>query len=157
MPSPLLELAWSAAISITLVGLGIFCLVREAVERRRNEAYVRLPPEDQRHFRGQFRRRVVGSMLFVSVGIAIFVGQGVLDWKESRRLYLWLWIGVLLGLFGTICLAGADLLSIRRYARRQQKRLERDRREMIERQLELFRAERADRHRLPPDFDVERN
>lgn len=157
MTAPLVELAWSAAIFLTLVGLGSYHLIREVIERRRNEAYVRLTSEDRRHFQGQFYRRVVGSTLLISAGIAIFVGQGLLDWKETPRLYAWLWTGVLLGLFGIVWLAGADLLSIRRYARRQQKRLEADRREMIERQLEVYRAERSDTRRLPPDFDVERN
>jgi hypothetical protein len=157
MPSPLVELVISALISLTLVGLGVFYLVREIVERRRNEAYVRLPPDDRRHFRGQFYRRTVGSSLLIVAGIAIFVGQGVLDWQETPVIYACLWIGVALGLLGVISLAGADLLSIRRYARRQQKRLEADRREMIERQLEVYRAEREAQRGVPPDFDVERN
>ena len=157
MPPPLVELAVSAVIALTLVGLGVYYFIREVVERRRSEAYVRLPPEDRRHFQGQFYRRAVGSTLLVAAGIAIFIGQGVLDWNETPRLYAWLWTGVLLGLFGIISLAGADLLAIRRYARRQQKRLEADRREMIERQLEVYRAEREAQRGVPPDFDVERN
>jgi hypothetical protein len=157
MPAPLIELVVSAVISLTLVGLGVYYLLREFGERRRNDAYVRFPPEDRRHFRGQFYRRFAGSTLLVAAGIAIFIGQGVLDWEESPRLYLWIWLGILAGVFGIISLAGADLISIRRYARRQHKRLEADRREMIERQLEVYRAEKESQRGVPPDFDVERN
>jgi hypothetical protein len=157
MPSPLVELIVSAIISLTVVALGVYYLTREIVERRRNDGYLRFPPEDRRHFQGQFYRRVAGSTLLFSAGVAIFIGQGVLDWQETPRFYAWLWGGIILGLFGIISLAGADIWSIRRYARRQQKRLETDRREMIERQLELYRAEREAQRRVPPDFDVERN
>jgi len=157
MPSPVVELAISAVISLTLVGLGIYFLVREIVERRRNDGYVRLPPEDRRHFQGQYYRRLAGSTLLVAAGIAIFVGQVILDWEESRIVYVWLWTGISIGVFGIIILAGADIVSIRRYARRQRKRLEADRREMIERQLEVYRAEREAQRGVPPDFDVERN
>jgi len=157
MPSPLVELIISAVISLTLIGLGVYYFVREVVERRRNDSYVRLPPDDRRHFRGQFIRRVTGSTLLVSAGIAVFAGQVLIDWQESRILYVWLWTGISLGVFGIVVLAGADLLSIRRYARRQQKRLAADRREMIERQLEVYRAEREVGRGVPPDFDVERN
>jgi hypothetical protein len=157
MPSPLVELVISALISLTLIGLGVYYFVREIVERRRNESYVRLPPDDLRHFRGQFIRRVTGSILLAAAGVAVIFGQVIIDWQESRILYVWLWTGISLGVFGIVILAGADLLSIRRYARRQRKRLEADRREMIERQIEVYRAEREAARGVPPGFDVERN
>ena len=157
MPSPLIELIGSVLISLTLVALGVYYFMREYLERRRNGSYAEWPAEDRRHYSGQFYRRAVGSSLLVAAGVAIFIGQGVLDWNESPRLYAWLWTGVLLGLLGIVSLAGADILAIQRYARRQRRKLSADRREMIERQLEQYRAERGSQSRLPPDFDVERN
>jgi hypothetical protein len=132
-------------------------MVREIVQRRRHGDYSNLPAADRRHFQWQFYRRVAGSSLLITAGVAIFVGQGLLDWTASPLLYFCIWLGVLLGLFGIVCLAGADIVAIQRYARRQRRKLEADRREMIARQMDLYRAERGDPHRLPQDFDVERN
>jgi hypothetical protein len=101
---------------------------------------------------------MTGSSLLVAAGIAIFVGQGLLDWTANPLLYFSVWLGVLLGLFGIVCLAGADIVGIQRYARRQRRKLEADRRDMIARQLDQFHAPAPGSPRgLPHDFDVERN
>jgi hypothetical protein len=129
---------------------------RELVERRRNGGYVNLPTADRRHFQWQFYRRLTGSSLLIAAGIGIFVGQELLDWTKTPLLYFSIWLGVLLGLFGIVCLAGADIVGIQRYARRQRRKLEADRQEMIARQLEQIRVKPTLRN-LPRDFDVERN
>lgn len=156
LASPWVELVWSAAISLVIVTLGVYYLAREFIEQRRNGDLDRLPTADRRHFQWQFYRRATGSSLLIAAGIAIFVGQGLLDWTKTPLLYFCIWLGVLLGLFGIVCLAGVDIIAIQQYARRQRRKLETDRREMIARQLELLRASPR-RHDVPPDFDVERN
>jgi hypothetical protein len=157
VPSSIAELAWSAVISLVITGLGTYYLIREIAGRRRNVAHTNLPEADRSHFHWQFVRRVIGSSLLIIAGVGIFIGQGLLDWTQTPLLYFSLWLGVMLGLFGLVCLAGADIIGIRRYAERQRRRLEDDRREMINRQLEQYRAEKGEPSRLPPDFDVERN
>jgi hypothetical protein len=151
-----MELAWSAVISVVIIGLGAYYLAREIAQRRRQGDNSNLPAADRRHFQWQFYRRVTGSSLLVAAGLAIFVGQGLLDWTASPLLYFSIWLGILLGLFGIVCLAGADIVGIQRYARRQQRKLQADRREMIARQLDAYQAERGGTYR-PDDFDVERN
>jgi hypothetical protein len=62
--------------------------------------------------------------------------------KDLARLWLLTWIGILLLLFAVIVLAFFDLWSIRRYGRRQLRKLQDDRQAMIARQLRRLRAER---------------
>lgn len=171
MRSPELELLCSILISFIIVCLGVYYFARENRERRRHQGYSNLPPVDRSHFRWQFYRRMFGSALLVAVGVAILVGQSWMDWRQNPLLYFCLWLGVLLGLFGIVCLAGADIIGIQRYAQRQRRKLAEDRRQMIvrqleqlrakheliERQLEYFRIEHSRPYVVPDDFDVERN
>lgn len=157
MPPDWIELVVSGLISLTLVGLGGYYLLREHVERRRQNGYRNLPPVDARHFRFQYIRRAVGSSLLILSGVAIFIGQTVMDWRAEPKIYAWLWIGVMLGLLGIISLAGADLWSIYRYSRRHQRRIAEDRQAMIRRQLEEYRAERRDGPSTPPGWSPDQN
>ncbi len=157
MPISPVEMIWSGAIALTLVAMGGFYLLREWLEWRRQDGFCRHHPADAGHFRNQFYRRAVGCLLLVAAGLTIFVCQGLLDWRESPRVYMGLWTGVALGLFGVVALAGADIWSIRRYARRHRQKLDADRREMLARQIEQYQLERNTFRGVPPDFDVEQN
>ena len=157
MPQERIELVASGIISLTLVALGAIYLIREDRERRRQAGYRNLPPADRKHFRHQYVRRAVGSTLLIMAGVAIFIGQGVMDWQALPRAYAWLWIGVICGLFGIVALAGADLIAIYRYSRRHQQRIEQDKLAMIQRQLAQYRAERREPSDPPPDWSPEQN
>ncbi len=135
-----IRLAWSGLISVTLIGLGAYYLVREGRAWRRNGGYEGVPPADRTYFRRQFYRRFQGSILLVLAGIAIFIGLNVLEIKRSPRLYGCFWIAVLLGLLWMIYLSGADLIAIRRYARREEQRLDNERRELIAQDIAELRA-----------------
>lgn len=156
-PSPLVELAWSVIISTLLLALGVIYFWREWSAWRRNAGYEQLPPEDRRHFQSQFFRRTVGCSLLIGSGLVILAVQGLLDWKQAPRLFAWLWTVVMVGLLAILGLAGADVVAIRRYARRHRRRLDADRRAMIDRQLELMREEHRSRRPFPPNLDIERN
>jgi hypothetical protein len=136
----LLQLAWSGSITLTLFGLGLYYLCREHREWRRSQGYVQLPPADRSHFVRQYFRRLQSSSLLMAAGIAIFLGLNVLDPQHRPLLYVWYWMGVLLAFFWIVALALADVLAIQRYARRHQRNLERERCDMIERQLVQYRA-----------------
>jgi formate/nitrite transporter FocA (FNT family) len=150
-----IELFWSGVIALVLVGLGVYYWLREGGEWRRQIGYENLPPADRRHFRCQFYRRRVGAALLTVIGLVIAVSQGVVDWHATPRVYAWLWIGVMVGLMAVVALAGVDLVAIRRFARRQQQRINEDRQAMLARQLDQMRTE--PRPPYWPNPDVERN
>ena len=62
--------------------------------------------------------------------------------KAMLRYWGWMWIALLLVLSAVLVLAAVDLLSTRRYALRQFRKLQADRREMIERQAKRMRRDR---------------
>jgi hypothetical protein len=151
----LAELLWSVVMALVLVGLGAYYWLREGREWRRQAGYENLPPADRRHFRMQFYRRRAGAAMFTAIGVVIAISQGAVDWHATPRVYAWLWISVMVGLMAVVALAGVDLVAIRRYARRQQKRIHEDRQAMLARQIDQLRAE--PRPPYWPNPDVERN
>ena len=70
--------------------------------------------------------------------------------RDLVRISLVLWITFLLLLFAVMMLALADVWAIRRFARRQYRKLRDDRRSMIARQATRLRRERD----APPDVSV---
>jgi hypothetical protein len=62
--------------------------------------------------------------------------------KGFVRLYTWYWIAFLVVLLAVLMVAWLDLWAIRTYARQQHRRIQADRRAMIEHQIEQMRAER---------------
>lgn len=142
-------------MALVLVGLGVYYWLRERREWRCQAGYENMPPADRRHFRLQFYRRRTGAAILAVIGVVIAISQGVVDWQSTPRVYIWLWIAVMVGLMAVVALAGVDLVAIRRFARRQQQRIHEDRQAMLARQLDQFRAEQ--RPPYWPDPDVERN
>jgi hypothetical protein len=71
-------------------------------------------------------------------------------WTPAERVFLrfWggYWIGVLLVLLALMVLTGYDLWSLRRRALHEYRRLQADRRDMIERQMVRLRQERDERN-----------
>ena len=81
-----IELAWSALISLLLLVLGVFCLVREEVRRRRLAGSGEVTSADREHFERQYIRRRNGSVVLIGAGIVIFVAQNFVDYEHSPRL-----------------------------------------------------------------------
>ncbi len=123
---PLLPVILSGLIALTLIGLGAYYLVHEALEWGRNGGYVAMPREDASYFRSQFYRRLIGSSLLVAVGAAIFAGLNLIDPHTSPRLFIWFWLGVMLAVAWLLLISAADLAAIRRYARRHARELRSD-------------------------------
>jgi Kef-type K+ transport system membrane component KefB len=124
-------------------------------------------PEERLFLLRQARRRIFGSALMVLLalmlgGMLIFLegpleelsnyfadarAAGVVDpdlspeQKSLRTLYTVWTIGLLLTLLAVLATAGVDFLATRRFSMRQLRRIQSDRRAMIERQVARLRQE----------------
>lgn len=129
------------------------------------------PDDETRYVRRQGRRRLtIGGLLLVLgvllVGALVFLEEPALklglerealreagkddpltpDQRRFAEVYRWYWMTFLVVLLGVIVLAGVDLWSVRRYGMKQRRRLNEDRRAMIQRQLHRLRQERDERN-----------
>jgi hypothetical protein len=98
-----------------------------------------IPAEDRSHFRQQDLRRSAGVVLLILLAIEIWVGSRIpySIAKKPNPAFVFIWLGVGIELIILLMLAMIDLLSTRRYARRQ-------RRSMILERLRLLRDSRGD-------------
>lgn len=131
-----------------------------ALRRLRNET---LPGEEARHERAKAVRRLVSCGLLLVLGLLLAGAlmwpepalqsildqyQGVADpeytdaEKQTIRLWGGAWIAILVLLLIVVGLAAADLWSTRGHALRQFRKLQADRRAMIQRQTGRLREER---------------
>jgi hypothetical protein len=124
------------------------------------------PAEDRSHLRHRaWRRLACGVLMIVLAGLL----AGALLWLEGpaqklrellkeasheevfadpekrsfARFYGWYWVGFLFLLLLLLILAACDLWAVRRYGRKQMRRLQQDRRDMIARQTALLRQDRG--------------
>jgi hypothetical protein len=132
---------------------------------RRLRGNTTLPPDDLRYERGKAWRRLLSSVLTLVLagllaGALVYLegpAQHLADeradagetgeelpaeLKPFARLYGYTWLVVLLVLMLWVVLAGVDLWATRRWGLRQQRKLQADRRAMIERQAARLRSER---------------
>jgi hypothetical protein len=125
-----------------------------------------LPAEDRKYFRRQAWRRLVGCGLMLAL-LALMGGSFFIEGKAEQvaaekkaardrgeagdldpeqrlfmKFYGGYWIVILLFVIGLVAIAFADLVSIRRYGQRHYRKLQEDRRAMIERQVIRLRQER---------------
>ena len=154
MPQISAELILSILISCLLAALGSLCLAWEIRKRRRADSQG-LGPGDREHFERQYFRRRQCSLLLILAGVLIFIAQGVVDYKQSPRLFGWLWMGVLLVVLWTVVLSWADLAAIIRYARRHWQHLSDNRREALRRAITEHHARGNGSARQPPNRDAE--
>jgi hypothetical protein len=129
-----------------------------------------LPREEAGYYRAQARRRLVGSglmfvMAWLLTGVMLYLeepAQQLADQRDTQRgaqkeedadpltpdertflrIYGGAWIGILLILLALVMLAALDVWSTRRYGLRAQRKIQDDRRAMIERQVARLRQER---------------
>jgi hypothetical protein len=117
-----------------------------------------------RYERRKAYRRLISSALLLVLGTLLIVlltyehpAQQIADEREALsdksirftpeqreflRTWGWTWISFLLILMAVIVLAGIDLMSTRLYAIRQFRKLQADRRAMIERETQRMRQQR---------------
>jgi hypothetical protein len=133
-----------------------------------------LPPEDERYFRRRAWRRLLGCALLAAIAGMIawaYVGGLVerLDAigeanqarpdgaapalnpedKQFVKFFGYYWIGILLLLLVLVFVAGWDMWATRGYASRHYRRINDDRRAMLQRQLVQLRKERGLRRNGP--------
>ena len=123
-----------------------------------------LPAEERRRQRGQAWRRLVGAALLLVlavmlVWILLFLEDpaqrladlsdatpGRVEWTAAQRAFIRyysiIWIVFLLILFVLVMLVGYEVWALRRYALRERRKIQADRRAMIERQVNRLRQER---------------
>ena len=115
-----------------------------------------LPDDEKGYERRKAYRRLISSALTLLLagllGWLLVFYEGRVDelLREGRaaeergflRDYIWLWVAFLLLLLAVVMLAAADLWATRRYALRQYRKLQADRRAMIEQQVGRLRRQR---------------
>lgn len=159
-------IAWLLVL-VTLAVAAIFA--RQQIRTLRTlPKHTDMAPEDQRYFRRQAWRRLVGCALLAAVagmmsGWYISDQDGGIDklgdevqaqhaagehnltpeQEYAKRFYVYYVGTMLLLLLGLLMLAAVDLYAIRCYARRHSQKIRDDRRAMLERELAALRRERG--------------
>ncbi len=100
----------SFLVALVLVATSVALVVRHVrVWKRLNGEGLEERELDFR--RRQFRRRVQTSAMIGLLGVAIVVGQLLLDFVKSPRFLVYYWIGVLAILLWILLLAVADMMA----------------------------------------------
>jgi hypothetical protein len=162
---------WNVIISgalliAVLLGVAGFYAWRQVLLLRRLRQRQDLPSEEDVFLRRQAWRRLINSGLMVVLAGLLgynlvciegrvqqvaderegFTAENAPEFTPQERHLLNYWVGLqiatLLVLFVVLLLAAVDLFSTRRYAREAYRKLQADRRAMIERQVIRLRQER---------------
>jgi hypothetical protein len=106
---------WSSALVSLFLALCAAGLLVSHVRVWRQAQRENLEPEDLDYRRRQYRRRMQTSTMLAVLAIAIFVGQLVLLWVDSKPFVFVYWAAVLLLLAWVGLLAVADILATKVY------------------------------------------
>jgi hypothetical protein len=130
----------SPALTAAVLAVAVLLARRQLAERRGRVQ--EMTAADRRHFGRQDVRRLTGSAVMALIGLGIAWGSWIDPRGDgwSKRLFLSVWLVVILLVFFLVMLALLDLLSTRLYARRQGRVLIAERREAL----------RAQSRRRPP-------
>jgi hypothetical protein len=164
--SPSVQYVYAAVIVAVLLGLAGYFGWRQWQTLRGLRGQAELPPEDRRYYRTQAWLRLVNCGLMV-VFAGLLAGTYLLgqerradefpagpaaeergadhptaEERSFARWYTTYWIVLLLVLLAIVTLAVVDLLAIRRFGVRHFRKLQADRRAMIEREVSLLRSQR---------------
>jgi uncharacterized membrane protein YfcA len=164
------QILFASLLIVVLAGLAVYYAWRQVktlLELRHDE---NLPPEDRRYLRNQAWRRLACSGLMLAfAGLLVgsffieFPAQDLVNLGEAAHarnerpdldpeqqrffnFYTLYWVTALLVLLGMMATALYDLLAIRRFGQRHFRKLQADRRAMIERQAARLRQDRYDRN-----------
>jgi uncharacterized membrane protein YfcA len=160
----------TALLILVLVGLAAYYAWRQVQTLRMLRHDDTMPPEDRRYLRNQaWRRLACSALMLVFAGLLggsfaieppaqnlVNVGEAAharnerpnLDPEQERffHVYTLYWVTALLVLLGMMGTALYDLVAIRRFGQRHFRKLQADRRAMIERQAARLRQDRYDRN-----------
>jgi hypothetical protein len=161
------QIVFGAALVVALLGISLYYAWRQVWALRRLRQTPDLPGAETRYVRRQAWRRLAGCVLMlVMAGLLAFVliymegpVQEVAYLREAKRaaglphipaqdetdlLNRWVgsWIAILLMLMAVIFLAAWDLWATRLYGVREFRKIQADRRAMIERQAARMRRQR---------------
>ena len=164
------QILFASVLVVVLTGLAVYYAWRQVQTLRGLRHAENLPPEDRRYVRNQAWRRLVCSAL-MALFAALFAGQFFVEPQaqdlanqgEAARarnerpdlnpeqkhfvdLYSLFWVCALLVLLGILVTALADILAIRHFGQRHLRKLQADRRAMIERQAARLRQDRYGRN-----------
>ena len=159
------QIIFGAALIAALLFLALYYGWRQVLTLRRLRADLDLPDEERRYQHGQAVRRLVNSVLMLVLaalmtGIMLYfenptallvrqhdeaVARGQAppeltpEQRHLVRVWGWWWVALLVVLLAVVLLAALDLWAIRRWGLRQYRKLQADRRAMIERQAARLR------------------
>jgi hypothetical protein len=161
-----LEIVFGALLVVVLLLLAVYYARHQVLALRRLRHSPELPAEELRYERRKAHRRliscglllVMAAMLASQVALYALPTSELVEQRKSLdpkslseytpeeqallRAWSWTWIALLLVLMAVLALAAVDLLSTRQFALRQFRKLQEDRRAMIERQAERMRRDR---------------
>jgi hypothetical protein len=151
-------------LALVVSSLSLWYARRQWLALRRLREHPDLPFDELQRERRQSWRRLASSGMLVLIAVLLVVAQIWLEDPAQRlaeardrtdpppaftqeerdlaRLWLLTWLAILVLLFAVIVLAFFDLWAIRRYGKRQLRKIQDDRQAMIARQLRRLRAER---------------
>jgi hypothetical protein len=159
------EIGFGSLLVVVLITLSIYYGRQQLLALRRLRQTPDLPDEEMRYERSKAYRRIIscsGTLLLAAMLIVLLVYglpvQQIADQREGFppgmnspfaeediqlvRIWGWTLIAFLLVLMAVLTLAGIDLIATRRYGLRQYRKLQADRRAMIQRQANRMRRER---------------
>jgi hypothetical protein len=159
---------------LTVFGVSAYFARQQVQTLRGLPLLAEVSPEDRRYYHNQAWRRLFGCALLVAIGILIAAAylsglidriDAIGDIRQARvqdagkpldpaqtrdvEFFYYFVIAVLLMLMVLLFVAAWDVWAIRRYGARHYRRIQDDRRAMIERQLVQLRRERG-HHRNGP-------
>jgi hypothetical protein len=161
------QIVFGVVLVVALLGLAAIFFWRQWRALASLKHAPDLPIEDRVYVRNQAVRRLICAVLMVVLAVML-VWSFSLEWrtgqilnqedaarergekppprtaldKEVLNQFSWHWIATLIVLFAIIVLAGMDFFAIRRFGKRQYKKIQTDRRNMIERELMRIRGQR---------------
>jgi hypothetical protein len=145
------QIVWGVVLIATLVVLAGVYGWRQVRLLRRLRAGTELSADEARWRRGQAWRRLVGSGMMIVLAGLLAVAL-VLNNRSAEQIYaagreaflVWsaAWIAVLLALMALVLLAALDLWSTRRFTVQQLRRLQDERRAVIQEEIDRRRRER---------------
>ena len=161
------QVIFGTLLVVVLLALAGYYAWRQVMTIRGLRVVEEMGLEERHYLQRQVRRRLFGSLLMVLLAVMLggmmlflevpaqelteFISEArtpdlepVLTQEQRRfRATYTLWIiGLLLILLAILATAGVDFLATRRFGRRQLRRIQSDRRAMIERQVARLRQER---------------
>jgi uncharacterized BrkB/YihY/UPF0761 family membrane protein len=156
---PWQHLVGGSMLVVLLVAVSGFFLGRQ-VQALRDLRRLPLEEDEERRLRRQTYRRLSCSGLLLLLGFLLAAALILLEppaqqladqntplteeQKDLARIWAGFWIGFLLILLAVVLIAGFDLWATRRHALREQRKIQADRRAMLEQQIERLRHERND-------------